>query len=86
MFAQPHTSIFIVPAYPGDEHAHPDGNLQLLYKTAPLAKLVCTAGGLALDEDGRDLLQVTPSRVHEKRPCFLGSKAEMEDLRDYLSG
>jgi fructose-1,6-bisphosphatase len=37
---------------------------------------------MALDEDGQDLLQVTPDRVHAKRPCFLGSPLEMTELRD----
>jgi len=71
-------------AYPSDAHAHPHGNLQLLYKAAPLAFVVHTAGGSALDQDGNDLLDVTPSRVHAKCPCFLGSPDDMTELRRYL--
>ena len=72
-------------AYPADSHSHPDGNLQLLYKTAPLAKLVTAAGGLAWDEGtAEDLCHVTPSRVHAKRPCFLGSRDDMLECQTYL--
>lgn len=71
-------------AYPSDTHAHPDGNLQLLYKTAPLAMIVAAAGGLALDQNGNNLLQVTPCRVHAKSPCFLGSADDIRELQEYL--
>jgi len=36
--------------YPSDTLNHPHGNLQLLYKTAPLAYIVSTAGGRAITD------------------------------------
>jgi len=60
------------------------GNLQLLYKTSPLAFVVDQAGGKAMDEDGNDLLDKKPERIHQKSPCFMGSLGDMEELQGYL--
>jgi fructose-1,6-bisphosphatase I len=67
-------------AYPADSRKHPHGNLQLLYKTAPLAFIVATAGGRAIQAPYRDLLTVRPERVHQKSPCFLGSPADVSEF------
>lgn len=61
-----------------------DGNLQLLYKTSPLAFVVDQAGGKAMDEDGNDLLDMKPERIHQKSPCFMGSPQDMEELQRHL--
>lgn len=71
-------------AYPADRLTHPDGNLQLLYKTAPMAFVVNRAGGKAIDGRTGSLLNVTPARVHQKSPCFMGSPADVEELESYL--
>lgn len=60
------------------------GNLQLLYKTSPLAFVVDQAGGKAMDEDGNDLLDKKPERIHQKSPCFMGSPRDMDELKNYL--
>jgi fructose-1,6-bisphosphatase I len=61
-----------------------DGNLQLLYKTSPLAFVIDQAGGKAMDEDGNDLLDKKPERIHQKSPCFMGSPQDMEELQRHL--
>ena len=71
-------------AYPAND-CQPDGNLQLLYKTAPLAYIVQRAGGRAIDGRGRSLLEVRPERVHQKSPCFLGSRHDVQELETYLA-
>ena len=71
-------------AYPANDW-QPDGNLQLLYKTAPLAYIVHRAGGRAIDGRGHSLLDVRPERVHQKSPCFLGSLNDVQELETYLS-
>lgn len=71
-------------AYPSDSLDHPDGNLQLLYKSAPMAFIVDRAGGLAIDGRTGDLLDVTPARVHQKTPCFMGSPQDVRELQSYL--
>lgn len=70
-------------AYPASTQ-RTQGNLQLLYKTSPLAFVVDQAGGKAMDEDGNDLLDKKPARIHQKSPCFMGSPRDMEELKNYL--
>lgn len=72
-------------AYPSDSLNHPDGNLQLLYKTAPMAFVVHRAGGKVIDGRTGSLLDITPERVHQKSPCFMGSPEDVEELEKYLS-
>jgi len=73
-------------AYPSDSIAKPRGNLQLLYKSAPMSFVVHHAGGKALDEDGNDLLDKRPERIHQKSPCFMGSPRDVDELKKYLKG
>lgn len=71
-------------AYPADTQAHPEGNLQLLYKSSPMAFVVHHAGGKAIDGRTGSLLDVRPERVHQKSPCFLGSPEDVAELEGYL--
>lgn len=71
--------------YPSDTGVHPRGNLQLLYKSAPMAFLVTQAGGRSIDGETGDLLNVQPERVHQKSPCFIGSPDDIAELESYLS-
>ena len=68
--------------YPEDKVMHPRGNLQLLYKSAPLAYLVNQAGGDSSNGD-TDLLDVIPTRVHERSPCYIGSKDDIAEMKTY---
>jgi fructose-1,6-bisphosphatase I len=70
--------------YPADSETHPEGNLQLLYKSAPMAFVVSKAGGRAIDGRSGDLLDVRPDRVHQKSPCFMGSPMDINELECYL--
>ena len=70
--------------YPSDTLQHPRGNLQLLYKTAPMSFIVCQAGGKAIDGETGDVLAIQPERVHQKSPCFIGSPEDVEELESYL--
>ena len=71
--------------YPSDTLIHPRGNLQLLYKSAPMAFVVSQAGGKCMDETTGDLLAVKPKRIHQKSPCFIGSPDDVDELKTYLS-
>ena len=73
-------------AYPSDSMEKPRGNLQLLYKSAPMSFVVHHAGGKALDEEGNNLLDKRPERIHQKSPCFMGSPQDMDELENYLKG
>mmetsp|Transcript_32718 Transcript_32718/g.48013 ORF Transcript_32718/g.48013 Transcript_32718/m.48013 type:complete len:468 (+) Transcript_32718:91-1494(+) len=70
--------------YPSDMPYHPNGNLQLLYKTAPMAYVVNQAGGKS-SNGKKDLLDVSPRRVHERQPCFIGSPNNIDELNKYMS-
>jgi fructose-1,6-bisphosphatase I len=70
--------------YPSDTLQHPHGNIQLLYKTAPMAFVVHQAGGKCMDETTGNLLQVQPKRIHQKSPCFIGSPDDVEECKTYL--
>jgi fructose-1,6-bisphosphatase I len=69
--------------YPWDQR-EPDkpGKLRLMYEANPMAFLVEQAGGLATN--GRDrILDLRPSKLHERVSVVLGSKTEVERVTRY---
>jgi fructose-1,6-bisphosphatase I len=63
--------------YPG-EVKKPEGKLRLLYENAPLAFLCEKAGGAA--SNGRQrILDVVPTKLHERTPLYLGSRGDVEE-------
>eukprot|EP00635_Sarcinochrysidales_sp_CCMP3193_P007576 CAMPEP_0118912492 /NCGR_PEP_ID=MMETSP1166-20130328/13710_1 /TAXON_ID=1104430 /ORGANISM="Chrysoreinhardia sp, Strain CCMP3193" /LENGTH=413 /DNA_ID=CAMNT_0006852011 /DNA_START=76 /DNA_END=1317 /DNA_ORIENTATION=+ len=74
-----------VYAYPADSK-HPDGKIRLLYEAAPMSFLVNQAGGRASTGiNGTDILDVQPTSVHQRTPCFIGSKDDIDDLDAFLA-
>lgn len=71
--------------YPRDNLVHLDGNLQLSYKSAPMAFVVNASGGRAITGSKRNLLDEQPERVHQKKPVFLGSSDDVDELEKHLS-
>jgi len=67
--------------YPGDIK-NPNGKLRLLYEAAPIAFIIEAAGGLALS-GGERILDITPSVVHQRVPCFFGSVEDVLEMRSY---
>ena len=63
--------------YPG-EVKKPEGKLRLLYENAPLAFVCEKAGGAATDGRQR-ILDITPKKLHERTPLFIGSKGDVEE-------
>jgi fructose-1,6-bisphosphatase I len=49
-----------------------------------MAFVVHHAGGRAIDEQGLDLLEKQPKRIHQKSPCFMGSPDDVQELEKYL--
>lgn len=64
--------------YPADTN-HPDGKLRLLYEAAPLAFIAKIAGGRAVSES-QDILDIVPTRIHQRVPLIVGSCAEVNRL------
>ncbi|CAJ0928093.1 unnamed protein product, partial [Mesorhabditis belari] len=61
----------------------PNGKLRLLYECAPMAYLCEQAGGLATT--GKcDILDILPTKIHERAPIYMGSRKDVEELLKYL--
>lgn len=69
--------------YPWDKR-EPDkaGKLRLMYEANPMAWLVEQAGGTATNGRQR-ILDIQPTKLHERVPVFLGSKNEVDRVTDY---
>jgi fructose-1,6-bisphosphatase I len=69
--------------YPWDKR-EPDkpGKLRLMYEANPMAWLVEQAGGAATDGRQR-ILDIQPTKLHQRVPVFLGSKNEVDRVTSY---
>ena len=67
--------------YPGTTKA-PNGKLRLLYEANPLAFLVEQAGGMATNGHQR-IMDIGPTKLHERVSVILGSKNEVQRVTDY---
>jgi fructose-1,6-bisphosphatase I len=69
--------------YPWDKR-EPDkaGKLRLMYEANPMGWLVEQAGGAATD-GRRRILDITPTRLHERVSVVLGSKNEVDRVTSY---
>ncbi|MBP9212803.1 MAG: fructose-1,6-bisphosphatase, partial [Bacteroidetes bacterium] len=68
--------------YPGDSR-HPNGKLRLMYEGNPIAFLMEQAGGRAIDGRQR-ILDVVPTKLHQKTPVFVGSEEDVNILERFL--
>ncbi|XP_053611903.1 fructose-1,6-bisphosphatase 1 [Plodia interpunctella] len=68
--------------YPATKSA-PNGKLRLLYECNPMSFIVNEAGGLSTDGRG-SVLELVPTSIHQRAPCYLGSKKDVEELLTYL--
>lgn len=68
--------------YPRDT-VSPEGKLRLLYEAAPLAMVCEEAGGRASDGE-RDILDLTPSGLHQRTPLYLGSSEFVDMVEEFL--
>ncbi len=62
--------------YPADKK-HPHGKLRLLYEGIPFAFLARAAGGYASDGQ-QDVLEIMPTKLHQRIPLFVGNKPDVE--------
>lgn len=67
-------------SYPATSDA-PNGKLRKLFEVFPFAFIYQKAGGLAID-GVKNLLELPCLAFHESTPCFLGSKEEIEQVRN----
>lgn len=71
--------IYIYP----DTVTDPEGKLRLLYECNPLAFIAEQAGGLATTGKER-VLDIEPTRLHQRIPFFVGSKLMVEQAMSFL--
>jgi fructose-1,6-bisphosphatase I len=71
--------------YPGDQR-EPDkpGKLRLMYEANPMGWLIEQAGGAATNGQQR-ILNIKPTKLHERVSVILGSKNEVERVTRYHS-
>ena len=72
--------IFMYPADARDLEM--PGKLRLMYEANPMAFIVEQAGGAATDGRQR-ILDIQPTKLHQRVPVFLGSKNEVERVTSY---
>lgn len=73
--------------YPRDKKSgKAEGKLRLLYEAAPLAMVVEQAGGRAITDDGRRILDIEPRDLHQRVPLIIGSKQDVDMAEQFLRG
>lgn len=68
--------------YPATRKA-PEGKLRLLYEANPMALVIEQAGGVAA-AGSRRILEIEPTKLHQKTPVMLGSPKAMEALTRFV--
>jgi len=72
--------------YPRDRKStdKPEGKLRLLYEAAPMAMIAREAGGLAITDDGQDILEIVPTELHQRVPLIIGSREDVETAKRFF--
>jgi fructose-1,6-bisphosphatase I len=68
--------------YPGTVKS-PEGKLRLMYECNPLAFIAEQAGGKASDGK-QDIMDLQPTKLHQRVPFFVGSKKMVEQAEQFL--
>lgn len=69
-------------AYPADAKS-PNGKLRLLYEAAPMA-FICEAAGGAASEGSKRILDIEPTKLHQRTPLFIGSREDVATVEQFL--
>jgi fructose-1,6-bisphosphatase I len=79
--------MFMYPAiinHPKPEKNRPKGKLRLLYEANVAAFIAREAGGIAIDENGNDILEIEPESPHQRTALYVGSPPLVESIRERL--
>lgn len=79
--------MFLYPAivnHPDAQKNRPKGKLRLLYEANVAAFIAREAGGMAIDENGNDILEIEPEYAHQRTALYVGSKPLIENIRERL--
>tara|TARA_R110002050_G_scaffold23237_2_gene62758 strand:- start:2894 stop:3403 length:510 start_codon:yes stop_codon:yes gene_type:complete len=69
--------------YPADSRAK-DGKLRLLYEVMPMSFIIEQAGGAASTGKER-VLDVVPTSIHQRAPCYIGSTKCVIELEGFIA-
>lgn len=58
----------------------PQGKLRLMYEAAVVSFMCREAGGAAIDESGRPVLEIQPQKHHQRTALYVGSKPLVEEI------
>jgi fructose-1,6-bisphosphatase I len=75
--------MFMYPAivnHPDPKQNRPQGKLRLMYEAAVVAFMCREAGGLAVDEAGKEILDIQPRDHHQRTALYVGSRELVEDI------
>jgi len=80
--------MFMYPAivnHPVAGKNRPLGKLRLMYECAVTALIAREAGGIAVDENGQDILGIQPVNRHQRSALYIGSKEVVKSIRETLT-
>lgn len=80
--------LFLYPAilkHRDSSKNRPQGKLRLVYESAVAAFIAKEAGGGAIDEAGRDILDIQPKNRHERSTLYIGNSEIIADLKSELT-
>jgi fructose-1,6-bisphosphatase I len=72
-------------AYPADRKSA-DGKLRLLYEANPFAFIFEAAGGRASTGNQQRILDIAPTKLHQRTPLVLGSVRDVETFEQFARG
>lgn len=73
--------VFMYPAF----GKYANGRLRLCYECNPMSFLMEKAGGAAIADGHRRLLDIKPDELHQRIPIFIGSKSMVEAIQKVIS-
>jgi fructose-1,6-bisphosphatase I len=72
--------VFSYPGFKGREK----GKLRLLYEANPMGKIIHEAGG-AISNGTEDILGITPERIDQVTPIYIGGSKEIRLIEKYMT-
>lgn len=79
--------MFMYPAivnHPNPKKNRAEGKLRLMYEASVVAFMCREAGGAAVNEEGIPILDIQPSKPHQRTALYVGSKKLVEDIARVL--
>lgn len=79
--------MFMYPAivnHPNPQKNRPEGKLRHMYECAVVGFMAQEAGGMAINEDGAEVLEIQPKKRHQRSALYVGNRELVTDMRNVL--